>query len=112
MINNNFGKKYKIIHILNDLNCGKLIKWSSYLTYNVDTNMVMIRTMEGKDYWMPLQDYICIGTWPLARTGRWPDIYKNCIEITEEEMKEINNNTVDFNVAAQFNNALDQIEEG
>lgn len=43
---------------------------------------------------MPLQDYVCIGTWPFDRSGPWPDYYENSIEITTEEIEEINNNTI------------------
>lgn len=50
MISKNFGKKYKTIRILNDLNCGEKIQWSPDLTYDIETNMVIVRSLDGKDY--------------------------------------------------------------
>lgn len=46
---------------------------------------------DGQDYWMNLQDYIYMRSWPMARTGVWPDPYKYTKLISQDELMFINN---------------------
>jgi len=92
----NFGKKYKIIKILSEINAGTEIKWTPYLIYNTVTNQIVLKLDDGKDYWIDLYIYLSVTSWPYIRSGKWPDIMKYITPLTEEEIKEVENNCVDF----------------
>ena len=93
----NFGKKYKIISTIVEKDCGKYLKWCGYLVYDPEANKVLIRSGDGKDYWINFPIYLAVMSWPSARSGKQPTIddkYKTLV--TDEELKYINENTTDF----------------
>lgn len=90
------GKRYKLIKIFSD-GPDRKRKWYPIIPYDIETNMVLVRLdTTGESYWIPLQDFVSSISWPLARTGRWPDPFKNAILVSSEEVKEIYKNTVEI----------------
>lgn len=69
------------------------IKTRKYI-YDSETGNILFRTVEGKDGWIPLHVLLACSSWPIARTGRWPDPLKEFEEISMEKVEDIYNNTI------------------
>ena len=90
-----FGKKYKVIKVLSETNAGKEMKWTPYLIYDPEKNRIII-SLDKKQYWVDLYTYLSVWSWPLCRTGIWPDEMKYATPLTEEESEEVEKNCVNY----------------
>lgn len=71
------------------------IKTRRYI-YDSETGNILFRTVEGKDGWIPLKNLLAYASWPIARSGRWPDPFKDFDFkiLSETELKTIYDNTI------------------
>ena len=91
-----YGKRYKTIKYCTDIDLGKLGHKNTQreCLYDPLTNRILVLGFNGEYFWVELSEWICSLTWPVCRTGRWPDPEKTYI--TREEVDEIEKDWVGY----------------
>lgn len=89
-------KKYNTIRIAYERAYMDKNYLSKLHIYDVEKNRILFRTVDGENFWMPMEIYLKMASWPLATTGHTPDPLKYCEYISIEELDEIYENTVEW----------------
>lgn len=89
-------KKYNTIRIAYERAYMDKSCLSKLHIYDAEKNRILFRTVDGENFWMPIEIYLKMASWPLATTGHTPDPLKYCEHISIEELDEINKNTIEW----------------